>query len=170
MCTRQNEWTRVGTVASATANGDSALSVTERSWSTSILLTNCVTFISSEGINGIEVRFLMPTNNQTADLEIFAVRAGEVEGPLVDNNLTRITDLDLTCGLQAEINASDAVTGKLYVDTIAATNTWSNSVTVVDSAADRIARIKFDLCGYRGILFHGYGTFQADCIVEIAGF
>jgi len=33
-----------------------------------------------------------------------------------------------------------------------------------------MATLNFDLMGYKKIAFHGYGTFDEDCIVEISGY
>jgi len=152
----------MGTIDANTAEAeDNALDEAERFYSTAKLLDNVVAFEVEEGsgINGIEIRFLFSTNSHTADIEIWAARAG-------DDNIRRVCTLDVVAGNQ---DTSDSLK---IADTINVSNEdgWPKKPKSKVSGTDHIATLHFDLCGYKRILFHGYGTFDSDIIIEISGY
>lgn len=151
-------WDNLGSIESTAAEADISLADTERWIATLTGIENAVVHEVKRGQNKIEVRFLMVTENHTADIEIWGVRHG-------DNNLTRICTLDVICGDQ---NHSDGV--HQFADTINISNEkWDTDVSVIANT-DTIARLYVDVIGYDRIFFHGFGTFDGYCIVECSGY
>lgn len=158
LVTNQETWTRTNVIDAAKAGLDVALEVNERFYSTASVLDNTAAIEVSSAINGIEIRFLLTTNNADVDIDIWAARAK-------DDNITRVCTLDIICGQQQSDD------GSLYADTINISNiNWPKTPKVVEPGTDHIARLLFDLVGYKRLLFHGYNVFNSDCIVEISGY
>ena len=163
--TLQKSWIELGTIDATTATADGALGVAERDFASASLLDNSVYFdvakdySNRHDINKIEVRFILTTNNEDVDIDIWACR-GEA------NEMTRVCTLDVICGQQ---DADD--TTHHYADTCnISNNKWITTVEKIVPGTDHQARIVFDLCGYEKILFHGYGTFDEDTIIEVSGY
>lgn len=160
LLTDQLKWFRLGTINATAAAADVALAKTERSFSSAILLDNVVSIEEiPESINGIEIRCLLETNNEDVDIDIWAARKG-------DDNLTLVGTLDVIAGDQ------DSDDSLKFADTMTLSNEdgWPKKPITKISGADYIARTLFDLCGYKRVVFHGYGTFDEDCIIEISGY
>lgn len=159
LLTTHNEWYSLGTIDSTAAEADSALGVDERLWSTASVLDNSVSIEVTEDVNGIEIRFKLSTNNEDVDIDIWAARKE-------DDNLRRVCTLDVIAGNQ------DSDDSKKFADTINVSNEddWPKKPRSFDSNADNLAVLLFDLCGYKRVVFHGYGTFDEDCIVEVTGY
>jgi len=158
LTTSHLRWERIGTINGAAANADAALGVAERDYTGASVLANSVVYKLLRETNGIEVRFVLTTNNADVDIDVWAARD-------VDE-MARVCTLDVVCGQQ------DAVGDTYhYADTINITNNkWLNPVKAVVPGTDHQARWVFDAYGYTKILFHGYGTFDEDCIIEVTGF
>jgi len=159
LATNQFQWSRLGTIDATAAGADVALAKTERFYSTASVLDNSVAFETDSELNGIEVRFLLSTNNEDVDIDIWAARAE-------DDNLRRACTLDVVAGDQ------DSDDSKKFADTINVSNIagWPKKPKSKVSGTDHIATLHFDFCGYKRIVFHGYGTFDEDCIIEISGY
>ena len=154
-----------GTIDSTAAAADIALAVGERSFTLSKTLDNFVYAQIRQGINAVEFRFKLTTNNADVDIDIYGVRTG-------DDNMIKIGTLDVIAGQQTEFDSTGTATGLVFADTI----TWSSTTLFLKTTysaipgVDQCARGVFDACGYEYIGFHGYGTFDEDCAVEFSGF
>lgn len=170
--TPSRRWSRLGTIDATAAGADVALAVAERDLITNGDLANVVwtdmdKLIAPEApespINLAEVRFLLTTNNADVDIDVWAGRWSR--GTSVNCELSRVCTLDVICGQQ---DGDD--TTLHFADTInISNNQWLKTVSAIVPGTDHQARLLFDLCGCNILLFHGYGTFDEDCIVEIAG-
>lgn len=158
LLTTQNVWTEIGTIDATAAGADVALAASERFYSTAKLLDNVVSAEVSEDINGIEIRALLSTNDHDVDFDIWAARAE-------DDNLTLVATVDCIAGNQ------DSDGSKKFADTLTLSNTdgWPKKPKTKVAGANYMARTFFDLCGYKRVLIHGYGTFDSDCIIEVSG-
>jgi len=162
LLTNQLIWSRMGIIDANTAEAeDNALDEAERFYSTAKLLDNVVAFEVEEGsgINGIEIRFLFSTNEHTADIDIWTAKKD-------DDNLELVCTTDVVCGNQ------DSNDGKKFADTANLSNEdgWAKKPKSKVAGTDYIVVIRFDLCGRKRVLLHGYGTFDSDCIIEISGY
>ena len=159
--TLQMPWIRIGTIDATAAAADITLGVAERDFLTNKDLANVAYWFVPYGVNGIEARLLLTTNNADADIDVWV---GKLDA---DGNaeMTRICTLDVICGQQ---DANDAT--HHYADTLSISNEiWLTAVRAI-VATDCQGRITFDLHGYNLLLFHGYGTFDEDTIVEVSGY
>lgn len=159
--TVQAAWDNIGTLDATASAADITLADTER-WvsalETCIANGNCILFNVPKGMNKLETRFLLVTENHDVDIEVWAARKG-------DNDVTRIATLDVICGDQDHSNGTNQ-----FADTINISNEkWDADVSVV-SDTDTMARLYFDVLGYDRIYFHGFGTFDGDTIVECSGY
>jgi len=157
--TAQLSWASVGTIDATAAAADSALGVAERDFTTANALANAVSYVIPQEINYIEVRFILTTNEADVDIDIWAIRSA-------DSEMCRVCTLDVICGQQ---DADDDT--HHYADTCTvANNKWITTVSAIIPGTDHMARLVFDVCGYDRILFHGYGTFDEDCEIEVSGY
>lgn len=160
--TQQIPWIRLGTLDATAAAADVALGVAERDYNTNKDLANIVVYKAPYGINAAEFRFLLTTDDADVDIDVWA---GRLDGS-GDAELSRVCTIDCICGTQ---DANDAT--HHYADTLTLTNDeWLKTVAAVIPGANHQARLAFDLCGYDVILFHGYGTFDEDCLIDVTGF
>lgn len=156
-------WDRIGTIDASAAGSDIALGVAERNFITNKDLANAVWVKVHPSIAALEVRFLLTTNDADVDIDIWAGRLHRTGNNV---EMARVCTLDIICGQQ---NANDST--HHYADTINITNNkWLKTAYSVILGDDHQARFIVDLCGNGLVLFHGYGTFDEDCIVEISGF
>lgn len=159
--TLQIPFMSIGTIDATAAAADVALGVAERDLASAKLLGNVVVWPVPYGINIVKLRFLLTTNNHTADIDIYTGCLDE-NG---DAELMRLVTLDVVCGQQ---DANDAT--HHYADTINTSNeAWWEDVVVTAPGTDHQAQLQFDLFGCNVIVVHGYGTFDGDCIVEVSG-
>lgn len=159
--TFRQPWIQVGTIDATAAGSDSALGVAERDYTTNKDLDNVVCKEVPANINTLEVAFILTTNNHDVDIDVWCGRLKNKEA-----EMARVCTLDVICG-QQDFNDST----HHYADTInISNNQWLKTVSAIEPGTDHMARLIFDLCGYDLVLFHGYGTFDGDCIVEISGF
>ncbi len=152
-------WLNLGTIDKTTAGADSALGDSERYYDSVSALANAVGFKVPFGLNAIEVLFLLDVNNRTADIDVYKVR-------LKSNDLIFVATLDVVAG--AQVNED----GWFFADTIVLSNHANSSLKRPVSkgrGADYIQRFAGDFEGYDRILFHGYGTFDSDVIIRLAG-
>lgn len=151
----------LGIINATAAGNDVTLAYTERDFTTNEDLPNVVWKEVPLGLSLVEVRFLGTTNSHTYDVDVWLGR--------LNNNkaeMTRAVTLDLVCGQQTTDNGS-----LLYIDTINFSNeNWIKALVDAGTGTDVQARFVFDLCGYDLLLFHGYGTFQSDLVVELSGY
>jgi len=151
-------WVALGTIDATAGSADLALGVAERLWSVNKDLDNVVVWDDiPPAIQKVELRFKLTTAEEDVDIDIWAKRKGSDE-------LMRVCTIDLIAGTQV------AADGKLFADssTTLTNKDSAGSVTAV-GAAEHCMLISFNLCGYNGILLHGYGTCDEDCIVEASG-
>ncbi len=160
--TQQIPWINLGTIDATAGDADVALAVTERDFASAKLLDNVVYWKVPYGINTTEVRFILTTNNDDVDIDVWAGRIDSDD----DAEMSRVCTLDVICGQQ---DANDST--HHYADTINITNNkWISTVSAVVPGTDQQARLVLDLCGYDLLLFHGYGTVDADTLVEVSGY
>jgi hypothetical protein len=159
LSTSQQVWYRGGTIDSTLAGADVALAKTERFYSTASLLGNVVVVDLDPTANGTETRFLLDSDADDVDIDVWAVRTS-------DDNLILVCTLDLIAGDQ------DSDDSLKFADTgnISNEDGWPKKPVWKVSGADYIGRLLFDGCGYDKLVFHGYGTFDSDCVVEVAGY
>ena len=158
--TLQIGWITAGTLDATAAEADVALAVTERDYDTNKALDNIVAWKVPYGINAAEIRFLLSTNNADVDIDVWLGRRDK-DG---DASLVRAATLDVICG-NGDVGDNKAA------DTITISNeAWITSMKSVVPGAEHEARLVLDLCGYDLIVFHGYGTFDEDCIVQCSGY
>ena len=156
--TSQMPWTNIGTIDSTAAAADEALGVAERDFTSANALANTVSYLVPAETNAVEARFLLTTNDADVDIDVWVMRQGDTE-------MCRVCTLDVICGQQ------DATGSLHYADTINVTNgQWLSSINTAVPGTDHMARLMFDMAGYDAILFHGYGTFDEDCQVELSGY
>lgn len=156
-------WNRIGTIDATAAESDIALGVTERDFITNKDLPNVVWVKVHPSIAVLEARFLLTMNDADVDIDMWAGRLHS-EGNNVE--LARVCTLDVVCGQQ---DADDDT--HHFAQAIGITNNkWLKTVSSVIPGDDHQGRVIVDLCGNGLVLFHGYGTFDEDCIVEISGF
>lgn len=163
--TEQIKFIRLGTLDSTASAADSALGVTERDFAGNKSLDNILYWKIPYGINAIEARFLLTTDNADVDIDVWL---GRLDGPgdNADAEMSRACTLDVICGTQDANNSTNN-----YADTINISNeNWIKSIYTTIPGANHQARLWFDVAGYDLIVFHGYGTFDEDCIIELSGF
>lgn len=137
-----------------------ALATTERSYALNDDLDNVVVYTADTGDNGIMVRFVLGTNNYDVDIDIWVASQD-------DDQLTRVCTLDVVAGQQTYYGN----TGEVFADTCNITNnTWIGGVRTFGGGTDLVIMLEFDLHGFQKVLFHGYGTFDGDTIVEVRGY
>lgn len=171
--TIQAIWSSIGIIAQATADADVTLGVTERKLQTNIDLTNFLTYRVPKRVSALKVRFLIATDNHDVDIEIWE---GTVSRPLSglvseDCSLKRIATLDVIAGTQ-DVEGSTTLH---FADTINISN--DKTENGIDGGSDgagndanQMATIHWDLKGENVICFHGFGTFDGACTVEVKGY
>lgn len=165
-------WVNLGIIDATAAAADATLTVAERNFLTNKDLANVVSTTLRElyaspyqrcPINAVEVRFSLATADHDVDIDVWAGRMGPDSPHNAD--LARVCTLDVINGTQV------AESGLEYADTINISNAnWIKTVYAVVPGAEGMARLIIDLCGCDCLLFHGYGTFDGDCTVEVSGF
>lgn len=152
-------WLTIGTIDSTAAAADSTLGVAERDFATTDALANAVTALVSPSMNALEVRFVLTTNDADVDIEIWACRGA--------NEMKRIVTLDVICGQQDYTDTTHH-----FAQTINLSNEkWHSDITAISDDDDTMALLLItDTHGYDRFIFHGFGTFDEDCIVEVSGY
>jgi len=166
--TLQLPWISKGTIDATAAAADSALGTTERTFQFIKSLDNAVYWLVPYGINSLLARFLLSTNLADVDIDVWVGRIASDPRLDVDADveLQRLCTLDVVCGQQANVGAT-----KLFADTINVSNDVSDhGVYVASPGDDHVAIMKVDLGGVNLIVFHGYGTFDEDCEVQVSGY
>jgi hypothetical protein len=159
--TAVSPWLDFRTPATETGSAAYDFTAANGSWaeicvdSTTITATNGVIDVMGEtgggwGGNGIEIAFF--SEDDTADdsfgFELFAF-ADSLYGPAIPVYATGTT----ACAVGTRTCTTHPITGVtqasgLWVDTIDGTDYWGG-ITVLDSGTNHIARIMFDMRGYR---------------------
>jgi hypothetical protein len=169
--TVQVHWLSLGTIDATAAGNDSALGVTERTFQSVKDLDNVVWWKASPGMNAMIARFLLATNDADVDIDVWVGRMNgdPYKDSTLDVGLQRLCTLDVICGQQ-----TDVVATKLYADTINVSNDVARheifSSSMTSSIEDHMANMAVDLGGVNIVVFHGYGTFDEDCEVQISGY
>ena len=166
--TIQHAWITIGTIDASAAGSDSALTVTERNLQTNKALANFVYYIVPKKVSAIQVRFLTTINNDDVDIDLWqgVTKKPFANNPSEDCSLQRKATFDVIIGNQD----SQEVTGK-FADTINITvDAVENGIDYNNPGTDHMATIHWDLKGDNIICFHGYGTFDRDCIVQVKGY
>jgi hypothetical protein len=166
--TRQIQWTSIGSLLSSKCGSKSAFGVTERSLTAAKALVasgECIFFNVLPAMNNMEFRIIGATNDADVDIEILASRYG-------DDNLVMIGALDVIIGTQTEFDENGVLTGGLFADQIAPASgdLWVKTIFEVDPGSNCMSRLALDACGYPNLILHGYGTFDENVEVQIAGF
>lgn len=151
-------WMAVGTLDATTSAADVTLAADERDYTSAAALTNSVVYECPPEIAYLEVRFILTTDNADVDIDIWAMRDGDTE-------MVRVCTLDVICG------ANDATGSYHFADTATVTNSdcWQSTPTA-HVKADYQGVLHIETHGYHYFLFHGYGTFDEDCIVQVSGY
>jgi hypothetical protein len=106
----------------------------------------------------LQVRFRLTTDNADVDIEVWAMRDGDTE-------MVRVCTLDVICG-----TCDAAGTTYHFADTMTVSNSGSwPSTPTAHTTANEQGSLKIETHGYRYFLFHGYGTFDEDCLVDVSG-
>ncbi len=152
-------WYLIGTIDATAAGADSTLGVAERDFITTNALVNAVSIAPPTSMNALEVRFALTTNDADVDIEIWACRG--------ENEMKRIITLDVICGQQDYTDTTHH-----FAQTINLSNEkWHSGITAISDDDDTMALLLIkDTHGYDRFLFHGFGTFDEDCIVEVSGY
>jgi hypothetical protein len=163
--TIRQPWIRVGTIDATASAADVTLAVTERDFTTNKDLDNVVWKEVPTGLSIVECRFIGATNNHTYDVDVWVGRLDQGRA-----DMTRVATLDVVCGQEVANVAHSTQNAGLYADTCTVSNElWIKSLVTVEGT-DIMGRLIFDMCGYDLILFHGFGTFASDLIVELSGY
>lgn len=160
-------WFSLGTIDATAAAADVTLAATERNYQTNKDLANVVALYVPPAISAIKARFLITTNDHDVDIEIWQGKLANMpdQHPTEDCDLQRKATLDVICGQQDVYG-----TTKHYADTINVTNdATEDGIDYSNPGADQMATIHWDLKGDNLVLFHGFGTFDGDCEVEVTG-
>jgi len=161
-------WVRLGTIDATAAEADEALGVTERTLQQVKDLDNILWWLFPKAFSAVEIRFKLTTSDETADIDLYT---GEVNkdpslDATVDCDLQRKATLDVVCGQQKAYDSA-----LLYADTIEVSNDASGSTLMeMKPGTDHMAIIALDMRGSNLLVFHGYGTFDEDCVVEVKGY
>lgn len=162
------KWLNIGTIGATEAGSDGALGVTERKFQTIKSLANVVHWQLPSVVSAVRVRFILTTNNADVDIDIWT---GNLERLLSryaseDCSLQRRATLDVICGNQDVQGIS-----KKFADTCNIINdSFENGVDKANPGTDHIITIHFDMKGDDLLVFHGYGTFNEDCQIEVTGY
>jgi len=161
-------WWSAGTIGATAAAADVTLAVAERNFQTNKDLDNVVALFVPPAISAIKVRFLLVTADWDVGIEIWQGKLGNDPSivPTIDCDMQRKATLDVICGTQDVYG-----TTKHYADTINVTNdATEDGIDYSLPAAEHMATIHWDLKGDNLVLFHGFGTFDGDCEIEVTGY
>lgn len=166
--TKSIPWHSIGTIDATASEADATLGVAERVFQLNKALDNVKYYQVPPAISALHMRFLLTTNNHTADIEVWTGKLPNKldRDPSADCDLIRRGTLDVVCGQQDAYGTS-----KHYADTITVTNDgtedgWGDS----DPGADHMRIRSIDLKGDNIVLFHGFDTFDGDCEIEVSGY
>ena len=165
-------WISLGTIDATAAAADVTLAATERNFQTNKALDNVVYFEVPKAISALKMRFLLTTDDEDVDIEVWTgkLHKGLDKNPDEDCNLIRRGTLDVICG-QQDVFSAGVVTTKHYADTATVTNDGTeNGWNTANPGTDHVIEKSFDLQGDNIVVFHGFGTFDEDCEVEVSGY
>ena len=165
--TIQMEWLSIGTIDATAAGADSALGATERTVQDIKDLDNVVYYEVPKHISVLRARFLLATNNADVDIDIYEGRMKKKlsEDSSGDSALRRVVTLDVVAGQQTH-----TTTTKLFADTATEANDVTMKGLTTKTQTDHMAIVEWDLCGANIVMFHGFGTFDEDCEIEVCGY
>ena len=157
--TVQLEWMQIGSKISAS---QAALAATAMTYSD----LPSTAFKLSPGMNGIEMRFLCDTDDQGGTARVYACRE--------NGDIVQIASLAVTTGGQTTTRDGSTM---YYIDTINVTDTWfkvpngDGRVLVADGGGgNRMARVSFDVLGYRWVFVRIEYSGSHDWYVDVSGF
>lgn len=161
-------FTSIGIIDGTAADADLALTITERTFQTIKGLDNDVYYIVPASITNLIARFILTTDNADVDIDILigTLKKDPDKDADIDCDLRLIGTYDVIAGTQ--VLAADST--KKYADT--ATESVDLSITglTTKTVAEGIAVVHIPVEGFNVIVFHGYGTFNEDCEIELAGY
>ena len=173
----QMHWISLGTLDATASAADSALGVAERNFQSLFpslaAIDNALYYYIPRPLSAIEVRFELTTNNADVDIDIWKgwLARDPARHITEDCDLKRLVTLDVICGQQDVYG-----TTRHFADTINISNdsTYGGIAKSGNAGdgytADHMATIQFDLNEANLIVFHGYGTFDEDCVVDVRGY
>jgi hypothetical protein len=167
--TIQHAWISIGTIDATAAGADITLGFTERKLQSIKALANVVTYIVPKAVSAVKVRFLIAANNHDVDIGIWqgVTKKPLQHNPSEDCSLMRKATLDVING-QQDVQGSATLH---FADTInIANDAVENGIDYSAPGADHMATIHWDLKGDNVVCFHGFGTFDGDCTVQVAGY
>ena len=162
-------WTSIGTLDETASHGDASLTVGERDFLSIKDLDNCVWFIVPACIANLLARlvFVAGTDDDTADIAIWVgtlLKAPDKDAT-ADCVIRRIATYDVIAG-----TAQGIVATELFADTATEANDVSISGCTTKTVANEMAVVHIPVEGFNLICFHGFGTFECDVRVELAGY
>jgi hypothetical protein len=166
LITRVMNWTTVNNGAGngyldATASAaDSALGVTERNiGATNAALANICIYTVPSGCNALMVRFISLTADADFDVDVYLSTNDSL-------NLVKIGTLDIITGTQDVYGTSNN-----FADTCNVSASALCTMTSTVSAAEGCVVLEVgDLKGFDRVVFHGYGTFDENLIIQVKGY
>ena len=161
-------WFSIGTIDATAAAADITLAVTERNFQSVKALDNVAYFFVPPAISALQMRFLLTTDDADVDIEIWTGKLVRnlSQNPNEDCDLQRMGTLDVICGTQDVYG-----TTKHYADTAIVTNDAAEGgFNTSLPAANHMITKSFDLKGANIVVFHGFGTFDEDCEIEVSGY
>ena len=163
--TKSIPWVNIGTIDATAAAADTALGATERTFQDIKDLANVVWFFVPKAMSKLQYRMLLTTDDADVDIDIWSGKVSRDPGinPTINCCLQRKGTLDVIAGKQ------EAISGKLFADTLTVSNEAAVAETVSFGAADHMRINELSLGGDNLVVFHGYGTFDEDCQIEISG-
>ena len=161
-------WWSAGILDATASAADVTLAVTERNFQSVVDLDNAVVLFIPPAISAIKARFLITTDDHDVDIEIWQGKLAKPPDthPDGDCDLQRKATLDVICGTQDVYG-----TTKHFADTInVANDATEDGIDYSLPAAEHMATIHWDLKGDNLVVFHGFGTFDGDCEIEVTGY
>ncbi len=161
--TAQCSWTAAGTIDKTAAAADSVLGAGERLYSTASALDNVVTYAVPPEINILEVRVILPANDDDAVMDIWARRG-------VDDYLVKVCKLTCKAGT-VEYGSQAPGSTNLFCDTqtVAEATGWRTSPVTYVSTTNHQARTEIYTFGFSDFVFHGHTTCDGDADIEVSG-
>lgn len=138
-------WMPLGTITSTLTSP----LATARDYSTMIAMpaSSMIHWKIPYDIDTLELRFQTTANADSNVIEFWAARGYYYDDKSTEDSFTLATILTTTGGSQTGPNSN------FFIDTIAETNTWLASSTIIDSGNNRICHYKIRPCGYTDWIF-----------------
>lgn len=134
-------WRNLGTITGSTSTP--AVGSLDYSTMNALTVASVANWTAPEDVHTLELRFQTDADADSTTVELYGARGEYYADDETEDSYTLATTLVLTGGTQVGPN------GNVFVDTIAATDTWISSGQVADPAANRICHYAIRLHGYK---------------------